>query len=108
DQLEPPAQRLAVGRTETLPPAVGTRPVLHDSAAQRLAAGLLHHAGGVHDLPLALARAGPRDEDEVVAAAHHVADRDRVEDAVPRRPLLGDPFVGARDWYHVCYAPHPP
>src|SRR5262249_19565946 len=39
----------------------------------------------------------PGDEDEVVPAAHHVADRDRVEDAVPGSALLGHAFVGARD-----------
>src|SRR5262249_166350 len=97
DQLEALAQRLAVGGAESLPAAVGTGAVLDDASPERPAPRLLHHAGGVHDLPLALHRARPRDEHQIVAAARDLADPHRLEDWTPGTSLLRDALVGARD-----------
>src|SRR5215472_8915538 len=74
DELQALAERLSVGRAEPFPAAVRARAILDDAAAQRLTACRLHHAGGFHDLPLALHRARSGDENQIVAAAENVAD----------------------------------
>src|SRR5262249_47539098 len=57
----------------------------------------LHHARRLDDLLLALDRARPGDEDEVVAAARDVPDRDGLVERPVGRPLLRDPLVRAPD-----------
>src|SRR5262249_28622371 len=97
DELESPAQGLAVGGAEALPAAVGTRAILDHAAAKRLAARLLHHASGIHDLALALDRARTRDEHQLVRTARQLARPDGLETGLLRRALLRRPLVGARD-----------
>ena len=97
DQAEPLLERLGVRGAEPLPAAVRARAVLDHAAAERVPARLLHQAGGLHDLRLALDRARARDEAELVAPAHHVADRDRLVDRTVGRALLRRALVGARD-----------
>src|SRR5207253_4027053 len=106
DEREPPLEGLGVRRAEPFPAAVGARPVLDDPAAQALAARLLHHAGRLDDLRLALDRARAGDDDELVPAADDGADRDGLVDGLVGRPLLrralvrlgdGDELLDARE-----------
>jgi hypothetical protein len=97
DQPEPLSEGLGVGRAEPFPAAVRARAVLDDAAAEALPPRLLHHARGLDDLRLALDRARPRDEDEVVTAADDVADPHGLVEWSIRRTLLRDALVRARD-----------
>src|SRR5262249_48051179 len=106
DQLEALAQRVRVGCAEPLPAAAPARAGLDHSAPQRLAARLLHHAGRLHDLRLALDRAGPRDDHQLVPAAYHRSDLHRLVDRFLRGTLLCDPLVRAGDRDELVDAGH--